>query len=120
MFLSLFDEGIHFAFVRCVVVLGVFRQFVDELSGCSCGVVDPWVVGHPVSVFCLDPVALGLVVVFYDESVYWWCVFFHDVVRQGLSDQFWCDFESVESLGLVLDDVVRHSFEVEEAVSPAL
>ena len=107
-------------FVGCVVVLGVFRQFVDELSGCSCGVVNPWVVDHSVSVFCLDPLALGLVVAFYDESVYGWCVFCHNVVRQRLFDQFWCDFQFVKSLGFVLDEVVRHSFEVEEAVSPAL
>ena len=102
------------------MVLGVFRQFVDELSGCSCGVVNPWVVGHPVSVLCLDPLALGLVVAFYDESVYGWCEFCHNVVRQGLFDQFWCDFQFVKSLGFMLDEVVRHSFEVEEAVSPAL
>ena len=42
------------------------------------------------------------------------------VVRQRLFDQFWCDFQVVKSLGFVLDEVVRHSFEVEETVSPAL
>ena len=107
-------------FVRCVVVLGVFCQFVVELFGCSSDVIDPRVVGHAVSVFRLDPVALCLVVLFHDESVYWWSVFFHDVVREGLSDQFWCDFDSVESFGFVLDDVVRHSFKVEEAIFSAL
>ena len=84
------------------------------------GVIDPWVVGHTVSVFRLDPVALCLLVLSHDESVHRWSMLFHDVVREGLSDQFWCDLDSVKSFGFVLDDVVRYSFKVKEAVFSAL
>ena len=106
--------------VGCVVVLVVFCQFVVELFGCLSDVIDPWVVGHTISVFRLDPVALCLLVLSHHESVHRWLVLFHDVVREGLSDQFWCDLDSVESFGFVLDDVVRHSFKVEEAIFSAL